>query len=122
MAKSKSVAARVHQDVHEWLKQEAESRGTTLGSLVEDMLREKYKSQQPSPEMEGRNRRLSSTSGGGKTLPNAVYTPKSHKYDYAVRVYDTKKEKSVNKYYKTKRGVLDAIDRWEDSERWEMRP
>lgn len=39
MADSKPIAGRVHPDVHKSLKEEAERRGTTLGSLVEEILR-----------------------------------------------------------------------------------
>ena len=39
MAESKTIAGRVHPDVHEALKEEAENRGTTMGSLVEEILR-----------------------------------------------------------------------------------
>lgn len=49
MADSRAIAARVHPDVHEWAKSEAERQGTTLGSFVEELLRSAYLS-----EMEAR--------------------------------------------------------------------
>ena len=42
MAESKAIAARVHPDVHEWIKEQAEQEGTTLGSWVEELLRGAY--------------------------------------------------------------------------------
>lgn len=51
MADSKPIAARVHPDVHEWIAEEAEAQGTTIGSFVEEMLRSAYVS-----EMEARSR------------------------------------------------------------------
>ena len=45
MAESKAIAGRVHPDVHKALKEEAEKRGTTLGSLIEEILRGWYTSQ-----------------------------------------------------------------------------
>ena len=115
MAESKAIAARVHPDVHEWLKEQAETDGTTLGSKVEDILRGYYQSHQvesddPSewsePEVE--------------QLPEAVYTPDSREYDYAIRLRD-RDGSTDTKYYKTKQGLLKAIDRLKESERWEVR-
>mgnify|MGYP001143615068 CR=1 FL=1 len=51
MADSKAIAARVHPDVHEWISNEAEKQGTTIGSFVEEMLRSAYVS-----EMEAQSR------------------------------------------------------------------
>jgi len=50
MADSKAIAARVHPDVHEWISEEAERRGTTIGSFVEELLRDTYLS-----HVEGQN-------------------------------------------------------------------
>jgi len=53
MADSKAVAARVHPDVHSFLKEEAEDRGTTMGSYVEEILREYYNSHRVPTEEQG---------------------------------------------------------------------
>lgn len=45
MADSKPIAGRVHPDVHKAIKEEANNRGTTLGSLVEEILRGWYTGQ-----------------------------------------------------------------------------
>lgn len=100
MASSMAVAARVNPEIGEWVKEKADERQTTIGRIVEDTLREKYREEEGSDGFE--------SSVSSKSLPEAVYVPDSDKYNYAVKFQ--RDGKTRRKYYKTRSGAVNRAE------------
>ena len=117
MADSKAIAARVHPDVHEFLKQEAENRGTTLGSYVEEVLRNYYDSHREPTEETIKNGSEDvaepepTITGGTEELPEGVYVPDSKEYNFAVAWRNSRSEEIQRSYYKTREKAVDKASR-----------
>jgi len=91
---ARSVAARVNDQVADWIEKKADSRATTKGRIVEQILRDAYQNQSES----------GSSEDAEESLPQGVYVPNSDKHDYAVKYigYDGDPRR---KYYKTRKGA-----------------
>ena len=107
MQESEAVACRVHPDVKEWLEDRAEEQGTTLGSYVEELLRSMYQDNTMVPNEDGT---MPSDPKPDNSLPEGVYVPDSHKYDYALRFTDARGN-SKRRYYKTREGAVRGAKR-----------
>jgi len=97
----KPVSCRPHPEITEKLEQLADERRTTKAHLVESWLKEKVEEE---IEEEGNE-----TSEGREALPEGVYVPDSHKYDYAVTWYEDGETR--RKYYKTLEGAKKRAER-----------
>jgi hypothetical protein len=106
---SEAVACRVHPDVKRWLEEQAEDRGTTLGSYVEELLRSFYQGETMVPNKDG-SMPNDPEPDPGNSLPEGVYVPDSGKYDYAVRWRDDAGE-AHRRYYKTRKGAIQGAKR-----------
>jgi len=80
---------------------DAGERRTTKAHLVESWLKEKVEEEIGEEGNE--------TSEGRETLPEGVYVPDSHKYDYAVAWHEN--GKTERKYYKTLSGAKKRAER-----------
>ena len=93
----KPVSCRPHPEINRKLEELADERRTTKARLLEEWIKEKIEEEM----------------GHGKTdggLPEGVYVPDSRKYDYALK-YTDGQGKSKRRYYKTRRGVVQAAER-----------
>ena len=97
----KPVSCRPHPEITEKLEQLADERRTTKAHLVESWLKEKVEEEIGEEGNE--------TSEGRETLPEGVYVPDSHKYDYAVAWHEN--GKTERKYYKTLSGAKKRAER-----------
>lgn len=96
-------------ELAEWLESESNSRMTTVSSVAQQLLVEKYREEQE----EGAG--ASQGGSAGADDPEAVfeeyedawYTPDSDQFQYAV--YDPDERR---RYYKTASGAAEAIKRW----------
>jgi predicted transcriptional regulator len=91
----KAVSCRPHPEINEKLEELADQRRTTKARLLEGWIKEKVEEE---IDEEGNK-----TSEGRETLPEGVYVPDSHKYDYAVAWHEN--GKTSRKYYKTLEGA-----------------
>lgn len=83
-----------------------------MGSLVEEILRGAYNSQSSIEEVRREDR---SASQSAEELPDGVYRPDSHKYEYAVKFRDNDGE-TDRKYYKTRKKAVEAAERYRESD------
>jgi hypothetical protein len=83
----------VNDQVADWIEEKADSRATTKGRIVEELLRDAYQEQG-----EG-------GSNDEESLPEGVYVPDSDKHDYALKYRDVYNGGVRRDYYKTREGV-----------------
>ena len=102
---ARSVAARVNDQVADWIQEKADSRATTKGRIVEEILRDAYQGRSES----------GSSGDAEKSLPQGVYVPDSDKHDYAVK-YTGYNGDTRRKYYKTRRGAVKKAGRVKEEE------
>jgi hypothetical protein len=93
----------VNDQVADWIQEKADSRATTKGRIVEEILRDAYQEQD-----EG-------GSNDEEPLPQGVYVPNSDKHDYAVK-YVGYNGDTRRKYYKTRRGAVKKATRVKEEE------
>jgi len=96
-------------ELAEWLESEAENRMTTISSASQQLLVEKY-SEEREDGTDGSkdgSARAGSLGGVFEQYGDAWYYPESEVHEYAV--YDPD---GGRRYYKTKAGAAEAIERW----------
>lgn len=96
-------------ELAEWLEKQSEKRMTTISSAAQQLLVEKYREEQE----RGAGASQGGSAGAEDLGPifdeyeDAWYVPTSNQHDYAVYEPDGKR-----RYYKTKRGAREALERW----------
>ena len=96
---SEAVAARVNEQVAEWIEERADKTAKTKGRIVEETLREAYLR----AEREGQDQET-------EELPEGVYVPDSDKYNYAVK-FENYNGETRRKYYKSREGAVEKASR-----------